>query len=585
MNPVDLRDPPPASPANEEQDPEEKEDEKPNNLILMGGAADVDQEGNCHLAPWFLNSEFSDVTLFVGKAKPNEDPVPVTTFPMPDSITYCSIPAHRICLSRISPYFKVCLTSKFEEAKEKKIHLPEDPHIFLILLKALYTNKVVLRDDSRETGADVVAVLQIADRYQCESVVEVVKQHIMEQVTHLKGATQIGSGLMRPPMNPNFQTLLDRALCTIIKDFKDFITTLRSLDCSEQLLLRVLQRFHTHPYNLPLDGAPPAEIHGPSHKPYGSEVSAIQLFSGIVEWADALLLKRHKRLLSAVKPDSGKIELDSPDPFPATTALALDAAPSPPGLLASSAGSPPQPLSNKTSGTKGRHLNSPPTKMSRLEERRQLLTPMLAFVQFNQMSPLQLINHVKPADLIPEEQLFRLLCEATVAESEIVRVIEFIGTDGGKQPFQNPHPLEVNVTASSTNDEPTSGVIGLEPANFWTDHDTDEENEVDPFVEVDFNSRRIIPRAYQFSVLAPCVPMRNWNLEGWCEQTTSWDILKEHRNDLSFPDYEDSSFTSKWELPWTEKSYRRVRVRCTAANFDDFKDVVLCCLEFYAKIV
>jgi len=500
--------------------------------IINIKTGDCVDDGSSPLTPWFLNPEFSDVTLFVGQTScADEQPTPVTSFPIPEDVTYCSIPAHRICLSRISPYFKACLTSNFEEAKNKRIFLPDDPQVFIILLKALYTNQVVLKQEGG-MKTDIVKVLQIADRYQCERVVEVVKKHIEEQVTTLEGATEIGSGIVSPPINANFQDLLDMVLETLTRDFSKFIESLKDLCCSERLLLHVLRHVHNTP------GA----------RSISSQVPANDLITGLLDWADAYLSRKNKW--------------------------------QDPGV--------PKQMSNKSPpqcGTKDSLSNTDiSTHDAYLEERRRLLAPMINYVKFYQMTPIQLIKRVKPAKLIPQDQLFELLSEAVLTQEEVVRVIEYIGTSGYKQPYMNPHPMYITVTASSTKDDP-KGVVGLVPANFWTDHDTDVKRMIDPFVEVDFQSRRVIPRSYQFSVLGSCVPMRNWNLEGWCEQSNSWDILKEHKNDLSFPDYDDYNYTCRWDLPWTDLSYRRIRIRCTAPNFDDFKDVVLCCLEIIGKIV
>jgi len=235
----------------------------------------IDDDGTSPLTPWFLNQEFSDVTLFVGQTSSlDEEPTPITCFPIPEDITYCSIPAHRICLSRISPYFKACLTSSFEEAKEKKIHLPDDPQVFIVLLKALYTNKVVLK---RKNGSktDIVKVLQIADRYQCDRVVEVVKKHIEEQITSLEGATEIGSGIVNPPINPNFQDLLDKVLKTLTRNFNKFITSLKDLCCSELLLLHMLRHVHKTP----------------DTRSISCQVPANDLFTGLLEWADVYLAR------------------------------------------------------------------------------------------------------------------------------------------------------------------------------------------------------------------------------------------------------------------------------------------------------
>jgi len=172
----------------------------------------------------------------------------------------------------------------------------------------------------------------------------------------------------------------------------------------------------------------------------------------------------------------------------------------------------PKPMSNKPSQVVTKESPMSSTSISNqeafLEERRRLLAPMIDYVKFYQMTPIQLIQRVKPANLITQEQMFELLSEAVQSQEEFVRVIEFIGTSGYKQPFINPHPMYLTVTASSTKDDPKA-VVGLVPANFWTDHDTDEERRIDPFVEIDFQSRRVIPRSYQFSVLGSCVPMRN----------------------------------------------------------------------------
>jgi len=127
-----------------------------------------------------------------------------------------------------------------------------------------------------------------------------------------------------------------------------------------------------------------------------------------------------------------------------------------------------------------------------LEERSRFLAPMINYVKFYQMTPVQLIKLVKPAKLIPQDQLFGLLSEAVLAQEEVVRVIEYIGTSGYKQPFMNPHPMFITVTASSTKDDPKA-VVGLVPDNFWTDHDSDVKRMIDPFVEIDFQSRRVIP--------------------------------------------------------------------------------------------
>jgi len=485
------------------------------------------QGGISPLAPWFLNPEFSDVTLYVGQvSSPNEEPTQITSFPIPEDITYCSIPAHRICLSRLSQYFKACLTSDFEEARDKAIHLSENPQIFTIFLKALYSNKILLR--RKEVYTDIVKILQMADRYQCDSVVDVVKKHIQVQVKTLEGATKIGSGIF--PMNVNFQDLLDLAVGTLLDNFKQFVTLLKELNCSKRLLLYVLERVESLPKNQRIS----------------CQVSASDLFTGIYEWADAYLMRKKRR--------EGVIQ----------------------GLIS------PKPSSNKIS------INSEKDNLSSTEsyeeERRILLAPVINYVKFGQMTPIQIIKLVKPAKLLSEEKLIELLSKAVLNQEQIVRVIEFIGTNGYKQPFKNPHPFLLTVKASSTTDEPLKGVVGLEPANFWTDHDIDEANKVDPWVEIDFKTRRIIPRAYQFSVLASCVPMRNWNFEGWCELTNSWDILKVHRNDNSFPEL-DINYTARWDLSWTEKCYRRLRIRCTAPNVDDFKDVVLCCLEIFGIIV
>jgi len=505
-------------------------------IIHINTGDHIDTEGTSPLTPWFLNPEFSDVTLYVGQnSSAGEEPTPITSFPIPDDITYCSIPAHRICLSRISPYFKACLTSSFEEAKDKKIHLQDNPQVFLILLKALYTNKIVLRR-ANGLSTDIVKVLQIADRYQCESVVQVVKKYIEEQFTTLEGATKIGSGIVRPPINAKFQDLIDLVLKTLTQDFDKFISSLKDLCCSERLLQYVLRHVHTTP----------------DSRSACRQVSAIDLFNGLVEWADVFLEKKRKRE----------------------------------GMFAGP--SIPKPMSNKcpqgVSKDSLMNYSDISNHEAFLEERRRLLTPMIDYVKFYQMTPIQLLKRVKPAKLIPQEQLFDLLSEAVLSQEEVVRVIEFIGTCGYKQPFINPHPMYLTVTASSTKDDP-KGVVGLVPANFWTDHDTDDERRIDPFVEIDFQTRRVIPRCYQFSVLGSCVPMRNWNLEGWCEQSNTWDILKEHKNDISFPDYDEFNYTCRWDLPWTDRSYRRIRIRCTAPNFDDFKDVVLCCLEIIGKIV
>jgi len=498
----------------------------PHEVIYINSGDYVDQGGTSPLAPWFLNPEFSDVMLYVGQASsPNEEPTTITSFPIPEEITYCSIPAHRICLSRLSQFFKACLTSNFEEARDKAIHLPDNPQIFTIFLKALYSNKIVLR--RKEMNTDIVKILQMADRYQCDSMVDVVKEHIQKQVRTLEGATKIGSLI---PMNVNFQDLLDLAVCTLMCNFEQFISRLKELNCSKRLLLYVLE----HPL--------------PDGQGISSQVSASDLFTGIYEWADAYLMQKKNR--------EGVIQ----------------------GLVS------PKPNSNKNSlaSAKDNMLSS---TESFEEERRALLSPVLKYVKFDQMTPIQIIKLLKPAKLLPEETLLELLSTAVLNQEKIVRVIEYIGTKGFKQPFQNPHGISLTVKASSTTDEPLKGVIGLEPANFWTDHDIDEANRVDPYVEIDFKTRRVIPRGYQFSVLGSCVPMRNWNFEGWCELRNSWDILKVHKNDDSFPPEYDINYTARWDLPWTEKCYRRLRIRCTAPNVDDFKDVVLCCLEIFGKIV
>jgi len=479
------------------------------------------------LAPWFLNPEFSDVTLYVGQASSSsEEPILITSFPISEDITYCSIPAHRICLSRLSQYFKACLTSDFEEAKNKAIHLSENPQIFTVFLKALYSNKILLR--RKKVYTDMVKILQMADRYQCDTVVDIVKKHIQVRVKTLEGATKIGSGIY--PMNVNFQDLLDLAIDTLLDNFKQFVSLLKELNCSRRLLLHVLERVESVPIN---QGIP-------------RQVSASDLFTGICEWADAHIMRNRSR--------EGVIE----------------------GSVT------PKPSSNKLSVHSEKDVLS--SMESYKEERRHLLSPLIKYVKFGQMTPIQLINLVKPTKILSEKKLIELLSIAVTNQEKIVRVIEYIGTNGYKQPFKNPHPFFLTVKASSTTDEPLSGVVGLEPANFWTDHDIDEENKVDPWVEVDFETRRIIPRAYQFSVLASCVPMRNWNFEGWCELRNSWDILKVHRNDNSFHELH-INYTARWDLPWSDKSYRRLRVRCTAPNVDDFKDVVLCCLEIFGIIV
>jgi len=328
----------------------------------------------------------------------------------------------------------------------------------------------------------------------------------------------------------NFQDLLDLAVYTLTCEFKQFISKLKELNCSKRLLLYVLERVDSFP-----DG-----------QGISSQVPASDLFTGIYEWADAYLMRKKKR--------EGVIQ----------------------GLVS------PKPSSNKNSLVTVKDIQSSTESFE--EERRALLAPVINYVKFEQMTPIQIIKLVQPAKLLPEERLIELLSMAVLNQEKIVRVIEYIGTSGYKQPFKNPHPVFLTVKASSTTDEPLKGVIGLEPANFWTDHDIDEENRVDPYVEIDFKTRRVIPRGYQFSVLASCVPMRNWNLEGWCEERKSWDILKVHENDDSFPEY-DVNCTARWDLPWTEKYYRRLRIRCTAPNGDDFKDVVLCCLEIFGKIV
>jgi len=499
----------------------------PNEVIYIESGDYLDQGGMSPLAPWFLNPEFSDVMLYVGQASsPNEQPVSITSFPIPEDITYCSIPAHRICLSRLSQFFKVCLTSNFEEARDKVIHLPDNPQIFTIFLKALYSNKIVLR--RKEVNTDIVKILQMADRYRCESIVDVVKKHIQIQVKTLEGATNIGSGII--PMNVNFQDLLDLAVSTLTRNFKQFISSLKDLNCSKRLLLYVLERVDSLPDGWGIS----------------SQVSASHLFTGIYEWSDACLMQKKKR--------EGVIK----------------------GMVSS------KPSSNKNSLVSTNDVSSSTETLE--AERRALLSPVLNYVKFDQMTPTQIIKLVQPAKLLSEKRLIELLSTAVLNQEKVVRVIEYIGTEGYKHPFQNPHPVFLTVKASSTTDEPIKGVIGLEPANFWTDHDVDEENRVDPFVEIDFKTRRVIPRGYQFSVLASCVPMRNWNLEGWCDLRNSWDILKVHENDESFPEF-DISCTARWDLPWTEKSYRRLRIRCTAPNGDDFKDVVLCCLEIFGKIV
>jgi len=497
-------------------------------VIYIKSGEYVDQGGTSPLAPWFLNPEFSDVMLYVGQASsPGEAPTTITSFPISEEITYCAIPAHRICLSRLSQFFKACLTNNFEEAREKAIHLPDNPQIFTIFLKALYSNKIVLR--RKEVNTDIVKILQMADRYQCDSIVDVVKTHIEKQVRTLEGATKIGSGII--PMDVNFQDLLDLAVCTLTCKFPQFISRLKELNCSKELLLYVLERVDSQP-----DG-----------RGISSQVAASDLFTGIYEWADAQLMWKKNR-------EGVTQEVVTP-----------------------------KPSSNKNSLVSTKEVLS--STESYEEERRALLTPVLEFVKFDQMTPTQIVKLLKPAKLLPEERLLELLSESVVNQEKIVRVIEYIGTKGYKQPFQNPHGISVTVKASSTTDEPLKGVIGLEPANFWTDHDIDEENRVDPYVEVDFKTRRVVPRGYQFSVLGSCVPMRNWNLEGWCELRNSWDILKVHKNDDSFPPEYDINCTARWDLPWTDKWYRRLRIRCTAPNVDDFKDVVLCCLEIFGKIV
>jgi len=496
-------------------------------VIYIKSGEDIDQGGISPLAPWFLNPEFSDVTLYVGHASsPNEEPTQITSFPISEDITYCAIPAHRICLSRLSQYFKACLTSDFEEARDKAIRLTENPQIFTIFLKALYSNKILLR--RKEVYTDIVKILQMADRYQCDTVVDVVKKHIQVQVKTLEGATKIGSGIY--PMNVNFQDLLDLAVGTLLNNFKQFVARLKELNCSKRLLLYVLERVESLPKN----------------QRSSCQVSASDLFAGIFEWADAFLLRKKRR--------EGVIR-----------ELVL-----------------PKPSSNKISTNSEKDISN--SAESYEEERRVLLDPVINYVKFVQMTPIQLIQLVKPAKLLSEEKLIEYLSIAVLNQEKIVRVIEYLGTNGYKQPFKNPHPFLLTVSASSTIDEPLQGVVGLEPANFWTDHDIDEENKVDPWVEIDFKTRRIIPRAYQFSVLASCVPMRNWNFEGWCELRNSWEILKVHQNDNSFPEL-DINYTARWDLPYSEECYRRLRIRCTAPNVDDFKDVVLCCLEIFGIIV
>lgn len=120
-------------------------------------AGDICEQAFGKMEELFSSKQLCDVTLLVAQRK---------------------IPAHRVVLASVSPYFRAMFTNKMAESNNNTITIKEvDEDIFLSLIKFIYSHRIIICVEN------VQNLLQCASMLQLESVVNACCDFIFNHLT------------------------------------------------------------------------------------------------------------------------------------------------------------------------------------------------------------------------------------------------------------------------------------------------------------------------------------------------------------------------------------------------------------------
>lgn len=168
-------------------------------------------------------------------------------------------------------------------------------------------------------------------------------------------------------------------------------------------------------------------------------------------------------------------------------------------------------------------------------------------------------------------------------------VLYWIGTSGGRTPYQNPQ---------------LSGEVGVETSCPWKDvkvdcyvqyHDSDGSSDLSgiddypcTWVSLDLGrTRQLLPTHYCLrGRLYESLILRSWELQARDTDTSEWICLRRHYNDTDVV-YHDMHAVAAWPIEGVCKAYRYFRIRelDPVALSDPSSAMQFCGIELYGIIV
>jgi len=157
-------------------------------------------------------------------------------------------------------------------------------------------------------------------------------------------------------------------------------------------------------------------------------------------------------------------------------------------------------------------------------------------------------------------------------------ILYWIGTNGEREPWQNPATRGVKVTPSSIEmGQPMDLVRRLDTTELWT------KDVPSSWFCIDFGpNRKIIPTYYTLAHGGNYNAdiLRNWYLQGSNDGET-WSVLKKHSNDQSL----GGKFVPySWPVENIFSSYRYFRILQTGWNSSKRNFLVLSGIEVYGEL-
>jgi hypothetical protein len=168
-------------------------------------------------------------------------------------------------------------------------------------------------------------------------------------------------------------------------------------------------------------------------------------------------------------------------------------------------------------------------------------------------------------------------------------VFYWIGTSGGRTPYQNPHISgEVDVSTSCLwNDVKVDCYVQYHDTDGNSDHSNIDEY---PCSWVSFDlgrNRRLLPTHYCLrGRLYESMILKSWELQARDRETSDWVCLIRHHNDTDVV-YQDMHAVAAWSVEGISRAYRYFRIRQLdpVALSDPASTMQFCGLELYGIIV